>query len=218
MKRFEICDFKSQIFSSPFMGVLMKFYFLTIVLTAALLSGCGPRKPAYSDMKTDKDGRAVGQENNNQSGAGENTAKADSPPDTTAQPPQPTATQPPQPVQAPPKIPAFFDMATGQIKDVPSYPNAVRTNVQYGPIEGHDTALLVLQTRDQIEKIAAFYDKAAKTAGWTVVNQVKDTGFYKIEIKKGDRDEARIQAMRDERTGMVSIGLSRITKQPQPKQ
>ncbi|HET9531828.1 MAG TPA: hypothetical protein VFQ92_15825 [Blastocatellia bacterium] len=190
----------------------MKFLSMSFVMLCLLSISCGPKKPAYSDIQTDRDGRAVNQNSSSQA------APAPQPPESAA-----TGQTAPQPAQAsakpePFKVPEFFDMNVGQIKDLPSYPRATRVSVQYGPLQGTQSAMIILQTGDPLDKIAAFYERAIKTNGWKVVSDQRDKDVMKIEVNKGERDEGLIRVLKDEKTGLVNIGLSRIEKPAQSNQ
>ncbi|HLG14489.1 MAG TPA: hypothetical protein VJH03_08310 [Blastocatellia bacterium] len=115
------------------------------------------------------------------------------------------------------KLPSFIDPKTGEIKDLPSFPSARRTNAMFGPIQGVQSGMLVLQTNTPIEKVAEFYEKAIKKMGWKVASALRDPEVYKWELKKGERDEALVQ-VKKETGGRISIVLSRLEKPPQPKQ
>jgi hypothetical protein len=192
----------------------MKSISLSVVILCLLSISCGPKKPAYGDIQTDKDGRSL---NRNSSGQ---AAPAPQPPESAATgqtAPQPHPAQvPAQP--EPFKVPEFFDMNVGQIKDLPSYPRATRVSIQYGPLQGTQSAMIILQTGDSLDKIAAFYERAIKTNGWKVVSDQRDKDVMKIEVNKGERDEGLIRVLKDEKTGLVNIGLSRIEKPAQSNQ
>ncbi|HSE97415.1 MAG TPA: hypothetical protein VLD57_04030, partial [Blastocatellia bacterium] len=98
------------------------------------------------------------------------------------------------------------------------YPGASRLSVQYGPLQDTQSAMLVLQTKDPFEKIAAFYDRAIKTGGWKVVSDQRDKDVMKLEMQKGERDEGLVRVFKDENTKLMMISISRIEKNAQPKQ
>lgn len=196
----------------------MKYLACLVVTFCLLLAACGPKKPAYSDIQTDAEGRAINQNSNGQAAppASEQAAPG------SASSPELSAPQPqPSPAAAKPaefKVPEFIDSNTGQIKDLPSYPQATRVSIQYGPLQGTQTAMIVLQTKDSVDKIAAFYDRAIKTNGWKIVSDQRDQDVMKIEVHKGDKHEGLVRVIKDEKTGFVNIGLSRVEKPEQPKQ
>jgi hypothetical protein len=50
-----------------------------------------------------------------------------------------------------------------------------------------------------------------------VVTNYKEPEMFKLELKKGDRDEALVQAKKDEGRETVTITVSRIQAPAQPK-
>ena len=193
--------------------------FLALILAAILTSTACGKKPAYSDIKTDQQGRPVDQNNNARPDAQPLT-----PPETTAQaPPTPTAQTPAATAQTPTaqqeiKPPSFFDTSKGEISDLPNYPVAVRTSVQFGPVQGVDTALIGLQTKDPVEKVAAFYDRAAKGKGWKVVNRLSDPEFFQLDVEKGKTHEGVVQVKKDSLSGQTIIVISRLEKPAEKKE
>jgi hypothetical protein len=188
----------------------MKFFFILITLLAVImLAACERKTSEYQDQGT----QAV---NRNTSPPSE-AAPPDVPPaDSGAQLPpaaQSPETKPPQPAAA--MKASFWNPKTGEIKDLPTYPGGARMNVQYGPINGVDSAFILLTTADPVEKIAAFYDKSVKSAGWTVAERMSDSELYKVKLKKGDLNEALVQVEKDIQTGNRRILLSRLEK-PKP--
>ena len=144
------------------------------------------------------------------------TPPADAPPPGGEAPPgtPPTGINPPP--AGPVKPPPFWNMTTGEISDLPSFPGGARMNVNYGPINGMDSAFIVLSTSQPIDKIAAFYDKAIKSNGWTVVTKLADPEIYKVSLKKDAFNEAIIQVEKDPQSGIRRIGLTRLQKPKQP--
>ena len=188
----------------------MKFFLVVLTLFAVITVAACERKTSE-----------------NQSPNTESVNRNTSPPSTTTPPVAPTADSAPQlppdgqspenkPVPPGPIKPAsFWNPITGEIKDLPSYPGGARMNVQYGPLNGVDSAFILLSTGDPIEKIAAYYDKSAKSAGWTVAERMSDSEMYKLKLKKGDLNEALIQVEKDVQNGSRRIMLSRLEK-PKP--
>lgn len=200
----------------------MRLFLPIAVLAAALCVACG--SPEYSNVKVDSQGRSQ-----NQNGAYRTLPPADNggqtetpPPEGQAGQPAPPAITPAEPITPPPApqsaTPAFIDLKTGQIKDLPNYPPAQRTNVQMGPIGDVSTAMFVFETNEQVEPIAKFYDQVAKSQGWKVVTRILETDNYNIELEKGEQNEGKVQARRDATTGRTTIIVSRVEKLPQPKQ
>lgn len=197
--------------------------FLPIVILVALFSiACG--SPEYSNVKVDSHGRAE-----NQNGAyrtlppADNAGQAETTDSQAAgQTAQPAVAPDQMPPSAPepPRIttPTFIDTKTGQIKDLPNYAQAQRTNVQMGPMGEVNTAMFVLETKDMVEPIARFYDQVAKREGWMVVTRILETDMYNVELQKGELHEGKVQVRRDAETGRTTIIVSRIEKTAQPKQ
>lgn len=194
---------------------------LAFILAAILSSAACGKKPAYSDIKTDQDGRTVAQNNNTQPDAATNAPPETQTPGTPEQPPLPTPAQTP-PVQQEFKPPSFFDASKGEISDLPNYPKGVKTNMQLGPFQGMSTAAVYLETRDPVEKVAAFYDRAVKSKGWKVVNRLSDPEFFQLDVEKGKLHEGVVKVKRDSATGQTTIAISRLEKpakkEPEAKQ
>ena len=188
----------------------------SVVMVLGLSAACGPKAPSAGDARTNaSNANASASSTAGASGSDSNpaTEKTEGPDQgTTGLEPPSGATQ-----SRETKLPSFVDPKSGEIKDLPSFPAARRTNVMFGPIQGVDTAMLVLQTATPIEKVAEYYEKAVKKNRWKVVSSMSDPEIYKWELKKGDRDEALVQVKKDS-NGMISIVLSRLEKPPQPKQ
>lgn len=183
--------------------------FVVFVMSIGVIA-CGPRKPAYNDINTNKAGTNQNQNNDEQPSVLANAPGSES---------QPAAGQAqPQPEKF--RMPPFLDTVTGQIKDLPSYPLSNRVNIQYGPIQGKDTASLMLETGDTMDKIVAFYDKAVKSNGWTVVDKLKDQELSNWTLKKGNGDEAKIEVRKNPQSNSWYIAIARTQdqEQPQPKQ
>ena len=89
-------------------------------------------------------------------------------------------------------------------------------NVQYGPLNGVDSAFIMLTSIDPVEKIAAYYDTSVKSAGWTVTERMSDADLYKVKLKKGDLDEALVQVEKDPQNRSRVITLSRLEKPASP--
>jgi hypothetical protein len=103
-------------------------------------------------------------------------------------------------------------MANGEAKDLPNYPQAVMKSIQFGPIQGTDTLSLVLETRDPMDKIAAFYDKVIKSNGWTVDSKTFDPEFAEWNLRKPFDNEGKVQVKRDPRTNAMNIVIARTEK------
>ncbi|MCI0486659.1 MAG: hypothetical protein L0229_08675 [Blastocatellia bacterium] len=179
----------------------MKFCILLLAALMVTVSVACRQKPAYSDMEL---GPSPG---NDQS----NANQAAPPSNANANAPG-AAAQNSNSQSARSKLPSFMDERTGEIKDLPSYPGSYRTNAQYGPDRGINRAFVALQTSDSVDRIAAFYNDAIKSNGWTVVNTLHEPELYKIEFKKGDNDQGSVQAQKNPLASTVDIVLSRIER------
>lgn len=187
--------------------------FLAVIMAAILSSAACGKKPAYSDIKTDERGRAAAQNNNSQP-----DAQSSAPPETTAQTPTTQTPTPTPPAQQEIKPPSFFNASKGEISDLPNYPVAMKTNLQFGPIQGMDTAMIVLETKDAVEKVAAFYDRATKGKGWKVVNRLSDPEFFQLDVEKGKVHEGVVKVRKDSVSGRTVIVISRIEKPADKKE
>ena len=184
------------------------FAFLVFAITISAVA-CGPRKPAYSDINTNQAKASQNQNKNEEPSVLANAPGSES---------QPAAgqAQPAQPEKF--RMPPFLDTVTGQIKDLPSYPQSNRVTMQYGPMQGQDTMSLVLETGDAMDKIVAFYDKAIKSNGWTVSDKLKDPEVSNWTLKKGKDNEAKIEVRKNPQANTMYIVIARTQAQPQPKQ
>lgn len=165
--------------------------------------GCS-HKPAYSELDTNRNSR---NQNHN--------SEVQTPPQQTAgtDAPQAAASQP-GPAQAEPAKPTTpsFMNAAGAIKDLPSYPRAVRVNVQFGPMQQATLMTLLLHTRDSMEKVQAFYSQAIKENHWTVTDKLLDPELSEWTLNKDERNNAKVQVKKDPRTGSLDISIVRAEK------
>jgi hypothetical protein len=177
--------------------------------------GCG-RKPAYSNINVNASRpQASAEQPADAATSGANPAPesaaakpGESPGAPPAQPPQQGSGR-----QAEMKMPPFFDGQTGEVKDLPSFPQAQRVSIQYGPVEGvGDMASLVLQTSVSMDRIAAFYDKAIKGSGWEVTVRNRDPEYSEWRLKKGDKDEGAVTVKKDPTRGTMIIQIVRTNK------
>lgn len=199
-------------------AVRLPSFLLLLALSVAII-GCG----RASDANNSNQSRQAGAES---SGGIANSNLQDQ---QAAQPPagdgltnqvppgQPTAGAQTQP--EPPKFEraTFIDDVSGGIKDMPYYPGAQVTNVFHGPQMGHNTMTVLMKTRDPLEKIESFYEKAAKSKGWTIVSKTNNGEQADLMLKKGDKDEAGVIAKKDNDTKGVLIQLVRTEKMAEPK-
>lgn len=165
-------------------------------------------KPAYNDIDTSRGGSGSNR-NGNESKTGSTASVADQT-NTSA---QPTEAQAQQPAPAQPqqfKPPKF--MVNGEAKDLPNYPQAITRSVQLGPIQGVDTLSLVLETRDSMDKITAFYEKVVKNNAWTVDSKTLDPELAEWNLRKAFDNEAKVQVKKDPRTNAMIIVIVRTEK------
>jgi len=167
---------------------------LIVVAGVSGLAGCR-HKPAYSDVDSNKSA-------SRQSGADQPAS---------AEPPAVNGAQPQAPTEKP-KPPAFFDARTGSVIDLPEYPRAQRVNVQMGSVQGVSTLSMVLDSADPMDKIAAFYDEAAKNNHWTVGDRVIDIESSEWTLTKGENNSAKVQIKKNPQTGRMTIVLVRGEK------
>jgi hypothetical protein len=183
----------------------MKGWMICFALAACLsAAACGPRGPAYKDVNVNQS--AANQAAGNPAGG--------SPPGNANAAALPSAPVPPQAF----KMPAFMDAATGAPKDLPNYPGSRVLNIQYGPQNDTDTFSVLLQTGDSMEKIAAFYDKAAKSNGWDVTQRQVDPEYSEWRLRKNASDEAQVTVRKPPQGNMLAIAVARTAKQAQPPQ
>lgn len=166
--------------------------------------------PAYSNINTSRE-RPEANQNSSEpiaapTAAGQANASTQSPEAQAQQPDQ--AQQPGQPQQfRPPKF-----MANGEAKDLPNYPQAIIKSIQFGPVQGTDTLSLALESRDSMEKIMAFYEKAIKSNGWTVDSKTVDAEFAEWNLRKVFDNEGKVQVKKDPRTNAMNIVIVRTEK------
>lgn len=176
------------------------------LMTAVIgASAACAHKPAYSDMDTSKSSRNQNQ-NNNQSTDGQASAPtpaAEQPPADAAQPEQATAAA---------KRPSFFNEGKGEIRDLPSYPNAYRVSIRVGPVQGVNTMSLGLTTTDPMDKITAFYERVIRDNKWTVSDKIIDPELAEWILAKGVDNSAKVQVKKDQRTGAMAIVIVRGEK------
>lgn len=175
-----------------------------LLLTVTVIYWGCRHKPAYSDIDANRTSKTQNQNAETQAGTTPSGAG------------EPVTVSPAQPVPAPPqkpsfKSPSFLNQATGEIKDLPNYPRAVRVNAQIGPMGGANMASFIFQTRDPMDKITAFYEQAIKSNRWTVIDKVIDPELSEWNLRKGE-DGAKVQVKKDPQTGTMNIMLVRGEK------
>jgi hypothetical protein len=187
------------------MNNVPRILFISLVTAVIGASAGCAHKPAYSDMDTSKSSRNQNQ-NNNQSADGQASA------------PTPAAEQPaadvapPAPAIAAANRPSFLDEAKGEIKDLPSYPNAYRVNLRVGPIQGVNTMSLGFTTTDPMDKISAFFERVIRENKWTVSDKIIDPELSEWTLAKGADNSAKVQVKKDQRTGAMTIVMVRGEK------
>jgi hypothetical protein len=182
----------------------------------AAASACRSNEPSYSNINLNKNtqtGRAPAETASPNAGETAPVPGAQGggtpAPDAVAPAPPATASSPPPTL----RIPAFFDPQKGNIKDLPSYPDSVRINVQYGPLSGSDMAMIVSQASAPMEKVAEFYDRAARSNGWTVASESREPEKFRLDLKKGAKDAGTVQVTKEPGGRGVSIIISRTQAQ-----
>ncbi len=180
--------------------LLFSLFALILIVASA---GCS-HKPAYSEIDANRTSKNQNQNSEAQTGAQ---------PQAAAEAPQASASQPgpAQAESANPTMPSFMN-AAGAIKDLPSYPRAVRTNVQFGPIQQATVMTLMLHTRDSMEKVQAFYTQAIKENHWTVTDKLLDPELSQWTLNKDERNNAKVEVRKDEKTGSLDISIVRAEK------
>lgn len=185
----------------------VKLLFFSFALTFIVACvGCS-HKPAYSDIDANRTSR-----NQNQSAE----TQANSQPPAVAEAPPASASQASPSPSETVKPPSFMS-ATGTIKDVPSYPRAVRVHVQIGPVQQATVMSLVLHTRDSMEKVQAFYTQAIKENKWTVTDKLLDPELSQWTLNKDERNNAKVEVKKDLKTGSLEIAIVRAEKFETPK-
>ena len=179
-----------------------------VLILGLIVAACGPRDPAYSNMQP-----AAANRSNSQTGGQSVQPDAPAGPantETAAVIPSPGEADKAQAVKN--QLPSFLDPVSGQIRDLPNYPKSTRSNFQYGPISGVDTAIIVLQTGEPMEKLTAFYDREIKKHGWSVVSNTRDPEHYRWELKKGELDEAVVEIRKTDQFRFTGIALTRAKR------
>jgi hypothetical protein len=191
---------------------MKKFIFAMIILTSLTVSGCNFGKPAYSDVQLDNKSKA--EPAKGESGNGQNAnASAAQGEDIIAKAEREAgingaqATPPQQNKER--QLPAFFVPGVAEIKDLPRYKNSQIVNVQYGPINGIESANIMFESGDSVEKIGRFYETAFKSNGWTVVTNIKEPENQEYTLVKGKSDEALVRIKKDPQRGTTAVMLSR---------
>lgn len=196
----------------------MKKVFLALIMLSCLLAfGCNFGKPAYNDIQVDNKSRSEAQKgetgastNANQSAANgvDPIANAEREAGLTG------GQQSPAPENKERQAPTFFVSGTTEIKDLPKYKRSQIVNVQYGPINNISSAMVIYQTPDSVDKVAAHYEGAFKSNGWEIVTNIKDPENFEYTLQKGKSNEALIRIKKDNQTGTTMIMVSRAELPP----
>lgn len=173
-----------------------------LLAVGMLLVSVACRKPAYSEIDTNRSRASQNQNAAGQAGAAQITAD---------QTPEAGAAQPPPQAF---KRPTFLDAVTGDIKDLPAYPGANKISVQFGPMQGSNFASFVLQTGDPMDKITAYYERIIKSNNWTVTDKTIDPELSEWALKKGENDSASVKVKKDPQSGRMNIVIVRGEKLP----
>jgi hypothetical protein len=189
---------------------MRRVLYCVLCLAVSQVAGCG-HKPSYSEIDSNQSGKAANQSSPAPGGPEKPTALPGEP----AHLPETAPASAPG-EQKPVPLPAFFDSATGQIKDLPGYPRARRTNIQFGPLNGYDTMLITLTTRDPFDKVVAFYDQAVKSNGWTIVENSRDPNKYQWTLLK-ESGQGMIVIAKEEQRPLVYVTLDRVKSSSPPK-
>ncbi len=195
---------------------MKKVIFVLLLISSLFVFGCNFGKPAYSDVQVDN--KTKGETSRAEPGTNPNPEpSANSSVDPIAQAEKDAGLgNPPQ--QNPPQqnkemqLPSFFVSGQSEIKDLPKYKKSTIINVQYGPVNGVSSAMLIFESRDSVEKINEFYEKSIKSNGWEVITNIKDPDNFEYTLSKGARDEALIRIKKDPQSGHSVILLSRSEK------
>ena len=183
----------------------MRFLFVVLVGILGLsFISCG-HNPAYRNVNTSREVKEANQNSDQAQPAAAGAVGDQSNPSqaTDAQGQPPAASQP----FKPPKF-----MVNGQAKDIPNYPQALTKSIQFGPVQGIDTMSLVLETRDALDKITAFYEKAIKSNGWIVESKTVNSEQAEWNLKKTFDNEGKVQVVKDPKSKAFNIVIVRTEK------
>jgi len=186
---------------------LLYFFLLTTMMSVAF--ACGPKEPSYSNINLNKNNSTPVPVASPEATA--TPGEASPAPDAQAgpTPPAAAATSPAPAQPGPMKMPSFFDPQKGAIKDLPSYPDSMNVNLQYGPLSNAEMAMIVSETSGPMEKVTQFYDKAIKSNGWTVSSETREAERYRLNLKKGDKDAGTVQVTKNAQSKVITIIVSR---------
>lgn len=110
------------------------------------------------------------------------------------------------------KMPTFIDTVKGGIVDLPAYKNAQIYNMQYGPLNEADSAMVTYRTNDTVEQVAAYYNSVIKSHRWKILSNIREPDSIQITLAKGDRDEGLVSIKKNPDTQFTDILVSRAQK------
>jgi hypothetical protein len=206
----------------------VKFLLLVfLTLTIAMLVGCR-HNPSYSDEKTDGPGRGsieskpldaepLSESSPPLPASATDPSASPSGAETTSGGTQPTAPGGATQSQTPVVPPDFLDTKKLQIKGLPRYPRSRMVKIQFGPMQGYEAVMMVLTSRDQFDKVTAFYDAAIKNSHWAIAANDRSPDNYSWTLGPSPTEEALVRITRDEKTNLVTIVLDRVRQQAPPK-
>ena len=84
--------------------------------------------------------------------------------------------------------------------------------IQYGPTQGYDSAMVILRSKDQFDKVTAFYDTVIKNNKWGVAANDRSPDNYSWTLGSEEGDEGLVQITRDPKSNVVTIVLDRVRK------
>jgi hypothetical protein len=195
---------------------MKKVIFVLLMISSLSVFGCNFGKPAYSDVQVDS--KTKGEKPKAEQGAAQSPETAASPTEDPIAKAErdagitntPQQTPPPDKKDMPP--PSFLVGGQSDIKDLPKYKKSTMINAQVGPINGVSTAMFIFESRDTVEVIGEFYEKAFKSNGWELVTKIKDPDNFEYTLRKGAQDEALVRIKKDPQVGTSFILLSRMEK------
>jgi hypothetical protein len=195
---------------------MKKVIFVLLMISSLSVFGCNFGKPAYSDVQVDS--KTKGETPKGEPGAAQSPETAANRSEDPIAKAERDAGLTNTPQQNPPQEkkdmqpPSFLVAGQSEIKDLPKYKKSNIINAQIGPINGVSTAMFIFESRDSVEMIGEFYEKAFKSNGWELITKVKDPDSFEYTLAKGDRDEALVRIKKDPQVGSSFIMLSRMEK------
>jgi hypothetical protein len=194
---------------------MKKITLVLFIFSSLFIIGCDFGKPAYNDVQVDA--KTKGESRNANLATAQNPEQgANQSEDPVAKAEREAGISNPQQGQTTPTeekkpiaLPSFIDSVSGRIKDIPAYPKSQVMNVQYGPVNGVSSAMMLYRVKDSVDTVGAFYEKSFKSNGWTLITTLKDPDSFEYTLTKGNRDQALVKVKKDPQTGAVLVMLSR---------